>query len=207
MIFVLDRPLRISRSMFDTRTTPRTRHHAADGFSLIEMMLVVAVGIILAAMAIPVSSNFISTSKADASTVATVDALTTARDRSVAERRNFEVAFAGTNHIQVRRDEVPSGLQTLISDTQLENGQQFQKFAALPDTPDGFGNTTAIYFSGPGPWMFTSDGSLIDSNGDVSNGTVLLGVPNQTMTARAVTIYGATGLIRAWNWRGNKWFN
>ena len=195
--------------MADTQAGRRSRGSAAEGFSLIEMMLVVAVGIILAAMAIPVSSNFISTTKADASVTATLDALTTARDRSVAERRNFEVAFTGNNHIQITRDEVTSngGGQTLISDTQLENGQQFVKFAGLPDTPDGFGNSTAIYFSGPGPWMFTSDGSFIDSNGDVSNGTIQLGVPNQTMTARAVTIYGATGLIRSWNWRGSKWFN
>jgi Tfp pilus assembly protein FimT len=171
------------------------------------MMLVVTVGIILAAMAIPVSSNFITTTKADASVIATLDALTTARDRAVAERRNFEVTFVGNNHIQVRRDEVPTNLQTLISDTQLENGQQFLKFAGVPDTPDGFGNATSIYFSGPSPYMFTSDGSFIDANGDVTNGTVQLGVPNQTLTARAVTIYGATGLIRSWNWRGSKWFN
>ena len=197
----------IGQAMLHTRPAGRATRHAADGFSLIEVMVVVAVGIILAAMAVPVSSNFISTSKADASVVATTDALTTARDRSVAERRNFEVAFTGNNHIVVTRDEVPSGLQTLIADTQLENGEQFVKFPGLPDTPDGFGNSTAIYFSGPGPWMFTSDGSFIDSNGDVSNGTIQLGVPNQTMTARAVTIYGATGLIRSWNWRGAKWFN
>lgn len=180
---------------------------ARSGFSLIEVMIVVAVGTILAAMAIPISSNYITTSKADGSALAVAGALTQARDRSVGERRNFEVAFIGNNRIQVQRDEVPSGLQTMILNTMLEGGQQFTKFSGLPDTPDGFGNTTAIYFTGPGPWMFTSDGSLIDSNGDVSNATILLGVPNQPNTARAVTIFGATGLIRTWNWRGSKWFN
>ena len=55
--------------------------------------------------------------------------------------------------------------------------------------------------------MFTSDGSFIDSAGDVSNGTILLGVQGQTMTARAVTVFGATGLLRSWRWRGSKWFN
>ncbi len=193
--------------MFTESSRGSAHRHWSAGFSLIEMMVVVAVGTILAAMAIPVSSAFITTSKADGALQAAVGALSTARDRSVSERRNFEVAFIGNNRIQIHRDEVPSGLQTLISDATLEGGQQFLKFAGLPDTPDGFGNATAIFFSGPGPWMFTSDGSFIDSNGDVSNGTILLGVPNQTMTARAVTIFGATGLVRSWNWRGSKWFN
>jgi len=102
---------------------------------------------------------------------------------------------------------VPTGYRTQIMDIPLDNGQQFKKYASLPDTPDAFGNANAIQFSGTGPWMFTSDGSLIDSNGDVSNGTIFLGVPADEKTARAVTVFGATGLMRTWRWRGTKWFS
>jgi Tfp pilus assembly protein FimT len=182
------------------------RQSSLDGFTLVEMMLVVLVGIILAAMAVPVSGSFITSTRADASVIATVDAMTTARDRSVAERRNFTVSFVSPNHIVISRTEVPSGTLTVISDTQLENGQNFVVFPALPDTPDLFGKATAIQFTGTGPWMFTSDGSFIDSNGDVANGTVFLGVPNMPFTARAVTVFGVTGLMRAWKWRGSTWF-
>ena len=177
------------------------------GFTLIEMMIVIAVSIILAAMAVPVTKGVLSGAKADSSLGATVDVLTQARDQAVAQRRNFELAFVGTSHLQVWRIEVPSGTRTQIMDVPLENKQQFQKFTGLPDTPDAFGNASSIQFSGTGPWMFTSDGSLIDSNGDVSNGTVFLGVPNDVMTARAVTVFGATGLMRTWRWRGTKWFS
>ena len=203
---VLASLLRINRSMSEEFNRSPGRRHAADGFSLIEMMVVVAVGIILAAVAVPVSSNFINSTRADSSVIATVDALTTARDRSVAERRNFEVSFVNPNHIVIKRDEVSPVSTTPISDTVLENGQQFVVFPALPDTPDLFGKATAIAFTGTGPWMFTSDGSFIDSNGDVANGTVFLGVPNTPTSARAVTIYGVTGLMRAWKWRGAQWF-
>jgi hypothetical protein len=55
------------------------------------------------------------------------------------------------------------------------------------------------------PVMFTSDGSLVDNNGDVVNGTIFVGVPSQPQTARAVTVFGVTGLTRTWKWRGNKW--
>jgi prepilin-type N-terminal cleavage/methylation domain-containing protein len=177
------------------------------GFTLIEMMIVIAITVTLAGMAVPVSRGFLSAVKADASLGATVDVLTQARDQAVAQRRNFELAFVGNNHLQVWRNEVPSGTRTQIMDIPLESRQQFTKFASLPDTPDMFGNATAIKFSGTGPWMFTSDGSLIDSNGDVSNGTIFLGVPNDVMTARAVTVFGATGLMRTWRWRGGKWFS
>ena len=177
------------------------------GFTLIEMMIVVAVTVILAGMAVPVSKGFLNSVKADGSLGATIDVLTQARDQAVAQRRNFELEFNGTNRIKVWRIEVPTGYRTLIMNIPLDNGQRFQKYATVPDTPDAFGNANAIQFSGTGPWMFTSDGSLIDSNGDVSNGTVFLGVPNDVKTARAVTVFGATGLMRTWRWRGTKWFN
>jgi hypothetical protein len=53
--------------------------------------------------------------------------------------------------------------------------------------------------------MFTSDGSLVDSNGDISNGSIFMGIPNRPDTARAVTIFGVTGLTRSWKWRGSQW--
>ncbi len=53
--------------------------------------------------------------------------------------------------------------------------------------------------------MFTSDGSFIDSAGDVTNATIFIANPVQPDTARAVTIAGVTGLLRSWKWRGSQW--
>ena len=53
--------------------------------------------------------------------------------------------------------------------------------------------------------MFTSDGSLIDSAGDVTNGTIFIGGPNHPETARAITVWGVTGMLRTWKWRGRVW--
>jgi hypothetical protein len=158
-------------------------------------------------MAVPVSSAFLKTTKADGVVVVVSNVMANARDRAIGERRNFEIHFVSNDHIQIYRDEVPSGAQTLISDTVLENGQQFKVFAALPDTPDAFGKSAAVKFTGTGPWMFTSDGSFIDSNGDIANGTVFVGVPNEPGSAGAVTVFGATGLLRTWRWRNTTWFN
>jgi hypothetical protein len=100
---------------------------------------------------------------------------------------------------------VPSGVLTPVQDFSLDNGQVFVKFGPVPDTPDAFGAATYASFTGTEPVMFTSDGSLLDSNGDITNGSIFVGFAGQKETARAVTIFGVTGLTRAWKWRGTKW--
>jgi hypothetical protein len=93
----------------------------------------------------------------------------------------------------------------VIDQIVLEGNQEFLKLAGIPDTPDGYGAAAAIDFDGPGPHMFTSDGSLIDSAGDVSNGTIFLARQNAPETQRAITILGVTGLMRSWKWRDTRW--
>jgi prepilin-type N-terminal cleavage/methylation domain-containing protein len=182
------------------------RHQVESGFSLIEIMIVIMLIAIVSGMAVPVAADFLQSRKADSSVVATEAAVTAARDRAIAERRNIQFTFVAPNKIQLSRVEVPTGALTLVSEFTLDNGQQLLKFAGIPDTPDGFGGAGGYAsFGGTPPVMFTSDGSLIDSAGDVVNGSIFVGMPDQKDTARAVTIFGVTGLTRTWKWRGSKW--
>jgi prepilin-type N-terminal cleavage/methylation domain-containing protein len=179
---------------------------AAAGFTLTEMIVVVALIAIGFAVAIPVTMDMVTRAKNDSSVVVAHTFLDSARDRAVAERRNFELTFILPNRMQLERIEVPSGVKTVVAEMQLEGGQEFIKFPEVGDTPDAFGAPTAIHFTGTQPVMFTSDGSLIDSAGDVVNGSVFMGVPDHPETARAVTIFGVTGMLRTWKWRGAEWF-
>jgi hypothetical protein len=86
-------------------------------------------------------------------------------------------------------------------------GQTFTRFDSLPDTPDVFGHEGAVAFGSTPTIRFTSDGSLIDSSGDVLNGTLFVATDNDVASARAITIFGATGLIRSWQWNGTAWVN
>ena len=164
----------------------------------------------MAALAVPVSSEIIKWARADSSSEFTVRAIGIARNRAIAERRNIELTFVMPNKIRLEREEIDStGAttgKTVLSESILENGQVFMKFTSITaNTPDGFPNTGAISFGGTAPVMFTSDGSFVDSAGDPVNGTILTGTPDQPLTARAVTIFGVSGLMKTWKWRGSSW--
>jgi prepilin-type N-terminal cleavage/methylation domain-containing protein len=185
------------------RTTAANR---AGGFSLIELMVVVAVIAILGGMIVPISAGMIARAKADGASVVALTWLEAARNRAVAERRNFEVTFdTATNRIKVERVE-PDATKTPVIDYQLEDQLEYMRFAGADDTPDLFGQGSDVDFDGPTPHMFTSDGSFMDANGDPSNGTIFMGKPGQPETGRAITILGVNGVIRVWKLAGVKWY-
>ena len=104
----------------------------------------------------------------------------------------------------------------------LPTDMQMQVMAGLPNTaatvPDGFGNgVLAIDFdqgvAGGGiknQVMFMPDGSAHDVNGNWNSGIVYVLRPGDLYSARAVTLYGATGRIRGWRLLsspgGPQWF-
>jgi hypothetical protein len=53
--------------------------------------------------------------------------------------------------------------------------------------------------------MFTSEGSFVDANGDPLNGTLFIGNPDIPDSARAITVFGPSALLRVWRWNGNSW--
>lgn len=179
------------------------------GFTLAEMIVVGAIIMLMVAIAIPVTGDMIRRAKADSGAEVALRAISAARARAIAERRNIQLNFVTPNRIQLIREEVgDNGATTgttVVAETMLEGGHVFMRFAGLPDTPDLFGGGNPINFGGTPPVMFTTDGSLVDSAGDVVNGSVFFGVSNQPDTARAVTILGVSGLMQVWKWRGSKW--
>jgi Tfp pilus assembly protein FimT len=178
----------------------------SDGYTLLEMFVVLGIIIVGSAVALPVTMQMVQNAKGDAAVTMTSSFFQTARNRAVAERRNIIVSWVSTTEMRAERQEVPSNQLTLVDSLVLEGEEQFLKLDVITaDTPDKFGFSDNINFTGPMPVMFTSDGSLIDANGDVTNGTIFVARPDTPETARAVTILGVTGLVRAWKWRGASW--
>ncbi len=182
----------------------RSEARHTEGFSIIELLFVISVILIVAGMAVLSMSSAIWSMKVNGSLNQVVGQMRTARDSAIAQRRNFQVVFVTPDQVQLRRQELPAGFTDLPA-VSLGGGAQFTVFPGVPDTPDGFGNATAINFGGSPTLTFLSDGTLVDSAGVALNGSVFIGIPGKPATTRAVTILGATGRVRGYRWTGSKW--
>jgi len=179
------------------------------GFSLMELLVVLGVASVVMATAVLMMPSAIRDARSDGGMALVVAELRRAKDLAVTERRDMEVRFVLPDEIQIWRQEVPvqANNQTRISTTRLENHIEFLVMPGLPDTPDGFGNGSAIEFDNAAVLYFRSEAMFTDGNANLDplNGTIFLGVRNQPLTARAVTIFGPTALIRGYRWTGAQW--
>jgi prepilin-type N-terminal cleavage/methylation domain-containing protein len=181
------------------------RARSAQGFSLIELLMVVAILGVLASIAIGVTPGVIRTSKGQAGVSQVQSVLRRAREISISRRRNVRVTFTAPSTLVIEQINVPGPGTTPIETVRFEGSIEYVRFPAIIDTPDGFGNGTAVTLGGAAPVMFTSEGMFTDANGDPTNATIQLGVPNQISTAGAITILGTTANIRAYRWDGSRW--
>ena len=137
------------------------------GFSLIELLMVVAVGGTLAGISIMGFAQAATSIRGDNGMVQIMSQLRMARDLAINQRRTMEVQFLAPNEIRVIRQEIPSGT-TLVNQFFLEGTVQFVQFSGVPDTPDGFGAGDAIDFGGANDFGFLGDGMLVDLSNPVA---------------------------------------
>lgn len=175
------------------------------GFTAAELLVVTTLVAICAAITVPVTMTMVERAESDSTLTEVKLFMASARERAISERRNIELSFAVPGTLRLDRVEVPGGAKTRVGELQLNGGHELLRNLELGDTPDGFGNLSFFQFTGTAPFMFTSDGSFIDSAGDVSNGTIFFGVRDKRDSARAVTVFGVTGLIHSWRWGGAGW--
>ena len=201
--------------------------HDERGFSLTELMLVVLIGLIIVGMAIGGVPAMLRVSKADGSLAELASALRSARESAISNRRNVQLTF-GTNTVTSVRMErcdatcttgasgtwktLPkctstcSGSTTALRTVTLEGRAIFRLDDKLGDTPDKFGmDKSGLVLGSKLPAAFTTDGSLVDSDGDVLNASIFIGNDTDILSARAVTIFGPTGAMHLWRWDGRRW--
>lgn len=180
-------------------------------FTTIELMVSCLIAGIATSMALLIIGNLLPTLHADSSLDLVVTELHQAREQAMDERRNFIVTFTGTNEVTVQRQELPlaNPTYTLIADVFLGDGMIYTiPSGMILDTPDQFDDSLApIYFGGgTTSIIFQGDGTAVTSVGGAPvNGTVFMAIPGNPLTARAVTILGATGEIQGYRYNGSTW--
>jgi prepilin-type N-terminal cleavage/methylation domain-containing protein len=174
------------------------------GFTLVEVLIVVAIMGVVMAMALPVVGTAMADAKANTALRAVQGHLRSSRDRAVARRRVVRVVFSGTG--QLTSTILDGTNEVFLQTSILEYGMQFQLLSDVGDTPDAFGTDAAIDFEGETTTVFFQpDGSLSDDVGLPVSGTVFLGKGTETLSARAVTIIGPTGRVQGYRWDGAAW--
>ncbi|HUB64348.1 MAG TPA: type II secretion system protein [Methylocella sp.] len=189
-----------------------SRRQDQNGFSLIEMILVVAIIFIVSAMAIIALQPTWQQYKANAATQQVKEALRQAREYAISQRRTVAVSFSndafGNPQVVLNLYTVANQVESLDNTPFLtlpiESTVKFTTFGNLPDTPDAFGDSSALDFNNTAYatgtiLKFQSDGTFTDVVGTPINGSIFIGIPGMPNTARAITILGSTGRIKSWS--------
>lgn len=214
---------RYNKIKFSHRITSRAR--GARGFSLLEMMIVVCLFMIVGGMTFMALQPALKDARANQAFEDTLMQLRTARQRAIAERKQYIVCFGvaaplgaltpmgvpTAQSVQMFRWDFGTALSSAVQirANLLPSDLLFQTLVGLPNTaatvPDGFGNAaTAIDFDQnvtgaiKNQVVFMPDGSAHDVNGNLNSGIIYVGRTGDLYSSRAVTLYGATGRIRGW---------
>jgi len=173
------------------------------GFTVIEVSFVAFLTVVGSSVAVIQLKNSVRTLDANTAAMTVTSQLRYARDIAVNQRRNVDVEFTETT-IVVRRHETDDTL-TVISTTSLPTGYEFGLPADMGDTPDGYGNDSAVSFNGGNTGTFLADGTFVNgSTGIVMSGTVFT-IGSTIGSARAITLSGTTGRTKKYIIRGGAW--
>jgi len=182
--------------------------HRERGFSLLEMMTVIAILLIAGAMAVMAMQPMLQNSRVANSYNTTLSAMRQARDWSVAQRQVYIVTFIPPQAISITQAATGNVLYTFVLPTDVT----FTQVAGIPagaNAPDGFSLGGAIAFDqsvaggNPDAIYFMPDGSAQDALGNVNNGVVYIARANQLYSSRAITLWGLTGRLRGWRLYSN----
>ncbi len=207
-------------SELKTRSNARRGGDQARGFSMVEMLVVVAIAMVIAGIAIIQSRPGLMQIRANTAKDLVQGSLRRARESAISDRRSVKVEFLVNppanppgSYVRLTRLGGGVGPDIVIAMTPIPGSVIYTTFPGEPDTPDGFGNAWPVYFGGVnnGPaagMIYQSDGTFAAATGIPINGTVFMGIPNQPTTARAVTILGTTGRVRSYHISGTTtWFD
>jgi prepilin-type N-terminal cleavage/methylation domain-containing protein len=180
------------------------------GFSLLELMIVIAIGLVMAGVSIMALMPLFKENHLDSAYDTTLSVIRSYRSQSITQSKRYIITFTnpGTITVQYWGVGVPvSPAPVQVAQYTLPTDITFAVQAGFPAAaPDGFGTgITAIDFDqgmGLGSLdyvMFMPDGSSQDTLGNYNSGVLYLTQTGSNMySSRAIDVFGTTGRIRGW---------
>ncbi len=210
--------------MRSLETNAGHRSHRASGFSLLEMVIVVAITITLTVVSVITLVPLLQSQHVTNAYNATLGALRQARDNAVSQRTSYSVTFASpvspSPYSTITVAWAPASGETALPNGSAPATVTYQyptdvAFLVPPSgtpAPDGYGTGanaidfgyTAVSTTGGATTIyFCPDGSAQTSNlcaggGNWDGGVVYLGRSGNAFSDRAVDLWGGTGRIHGW---------
>lgn len=216
--------MKVMASQFKNKRKIVSWHRNAQGFSISELLTVVAIIFILSAMSIPYLFSYTKLYKSEDQALKVMDLMREAGQLALARRRTVRFEIDLTQNAVLIIDENGSDDDVRLKMVPLEKPVDVRidmapDGVAAPAPPsytdaefvtDGLGHTTGgSTVSGHLVWQarFRSDGTVIDGNGNPISATIYSWPPvtsgstasrNSNTEVRAITIFGGSGAMRYW---------
>jgi len=198
------------------------RSRKSRGFSLLELMIVVALGLTMASVAFMAMMPLFKKNHVDQAYDTTLSVLRTYRNLAVTQYTRYIITVPNSSTINVQSWAFPPVGSTVspapvqVVAYALPQDINFAVQAGFPSPgPDGFGTgSTAVYTqnaltaqptsctvveSGNLCLVFYPDGSVQDDQGNYNSGVIYLMQPtSNAYSSRAIDFYGTTGRVRGW---------
>ncbi len=197
--------MNIKRAFF-VSTAVRIRaglYRSDKGVTFVELLLVVALAGVVAAAAYPVISSTMEYYETESAMQLVLSNIRESRQDALDGRRAFKLIFSAPGSIVIRRqnDNFKFVIDRRLS---LSENVKFERPSGIPSI-NIISNRKDIDFGGKKNFRFMADGSAVDNKGQIISGVVYISHSARPDECRAVTVFGGTGLTRAWTYEGGKW--
>ncbi|MCC6327511.1 MAG: hypothetical protein IT174_03270 [Acidobacteria bacterium] len=193
-----------------------------SGYSLVEIVVVVALLCVLTAMSLPYFFNFSRTYKSEDQAIKVMDLMREAGQIALTQRRTIrlEIDRSDTAAPFIRMSEEGGAVLKTIPLEPL-NSVRMDVAPAGINAPSPPNYAAASYVSNVWAIRFRSNGSVVTAAGTTPVSATLFSWrpkmetgtpfnisdlnPARPEEVRAVTIYGGTGAVRYWKYTGSAW--
>jgi prepilin-type N-terminal cleavage/methylation domain-containing protein len=195
------------------------------GFSLLEMMIVLSIGLIMAGITFLTLQPALKDVRMNQAYDMVLTQLRTAREKAIENRQQYIVCIGTAvctgaptplgaptaQSVQIFQWPLNTALTSAvqISTLDLPANVSFQVVTGIPTgaatVPDGFGGGTvaldldqSVVPKLGSQVMFLPDGSAHDTSSNLNSGVMYMARTGELYSSRAISVFGASGRIRGW---------